>query len=91
MPLLNYTTKVSAEKTATEIMSLLSKKGATQVMMEFGPDGQPVGLKWRVDSAHGQLAFTLPINAQAVFSVLTKQRVLPTSPQGRREQANRTA
>ena len=43
MPLLNYTTKVPAEKTATEIMALLLRKGATQVMMEFGPEGQPVG------------------------------------------------
>ena len=91
MPLLNYTTKVPAEKTATEIMSLLSRKGATQVMMEFGPEGQPVGLKWRVDSAHGTLAFALPVNAEAVFSVLTQQRVLPTNPKGRREQACRTA
>ena len=39
MPLLNYTTKVSAEKTASEVMSLLSRKGATQVMMEFGSTG----------------------------------------------------
>lgn len=53
MPLLNYTTKVAAERTAGEIMSLLSKKGATQVMMEFGPANQPVGLKWRVETSHG--------------------------------------
>ena len=91
MPLLNYTTKVPAEKTATEIMALLSRKGATQVMMEFGPEGQPVGLKWRVVSAHGPLSFALPVNVEAVFSVLTQQRILPTNTQSRREQAGRTA
>ena len=91
MPILNYTTKVSAEKTAQEIMSLLSKKGATYVQMEFGADSQPVGLKWRVDTAHGPLGFALPINSEATFKVLTEQRVLPTNPQARREQAGRTA
>ena len=91
MPLLNYTTKVSAEKTASEIISLLSKKGATQVMMEFGDAGQPVGLKWRVDSPRGALGFALPINPEAVHKVLTAERVLVTNDQARKEQALRTA
>ena len=91
MPLLNYTTKVATERTAGEIMSLLSRKGATQVMMEFGPGNQPVGLKWRVETSHGPLGFALPINAEATFKVLTEQRVLPTNPEGRMEQAHRTA
>ena len=91
MPLLNYTTKAPAENTACEIMSLLSKRGATQVMMEFGPDGQPVGLKWRVDSVHGTLGFAMPINADAVFEVLSRQQVMRANPENRREQATRTA
>ena len=91
MPLLNYTTKVPAEKTAIEIMSLLSKKGATQVMMEFGGQGQPTGLKWRVDSSKGTLGFALPINPEAVYQVLTAERVLISNQQARKEQALRTA
>ena len=89
MPLLNYTTKVPAEKMASEIISLLSKKGATQVMMEFGDAGQPVGLKWRVDSPRGALGFALPINPEAVYKVLTAERVLVTNDQARKEQALR--
>ena len=91
MPLLNYTTKISAEKTASEIISLLSRKGATQVMMEFGATGQPVGLKWRVNSPRGALGFALPINTEAVYKVLTAERILVTNDQARREQALRTA
>ena len=92
MPLLNYTMKVPAEKTASEIMSLLAKKGAVQVMTEFGPTGgQPVGLKWRVESVHGPLGFALPINVDAVYNVLTAQQVLATNPASRRHQAERTA
>ena len=50
-----------------------------------------MGLKWRVNSKHELLAFALPINADAVFNVLTQQRILQTNPQGRTEQVNRTA
>ena len=32
MPLLNYTTKIPAEQTAAEIMSILVKKGATDIL-----------------------------------------------------------
>ena len=91
MPLLNYTTKVPAERTASEIMSLLVKKGAVQIMTEYRPNGQPVGLKWRVESVHGPLGFALPINVDAVFNVLTAQRVLASNAKARREQAERTA
>ena len=91
MPILNYTTKVSAEKTASEIMSMLANQGAKQVMMDFGDDAQPVSLKWRVETPKGPVAFALPIRAEAVFEVLTKQRVLINSPESRMEQAHRTA
>ena len=33
MPLLNYTTKVNAQKTVTEVMGLLVAKGANEVSM----------------------------------------------------------
>ena len=36
MPLLNYTTKIPAEQTAAEIMSILVKKGATDIV-DIGP------------------------------------------------------
>lgn len=89
--LLNYTTKVPPDRTASEIISMLAGKGATQIMMDFGENAQPVGLKWRVETAKGSLAFGLPIRTEAVFDVLTKQRVLPSNPDARRQQAERTA
>ena len=67
------------------------EKGARPRSLEFGPDGQPAGLKWRVDSRHGPLGFALPIKAEAVYTVLTQQKIMPTNSQGRKEQANRTA
>ena len=40
MPLLNYTTKVNAQKTVTEVMDLLVAKGAYQV------DSASERIKW---------------------------------------------
>ena len=34
MPILNYTTKIPAEQTAAEIMSILVKKGATDILTQ---------------------------------------------------------
>ena len=78
VPLLNYTTKIPAEQTAAEIMSVLVKKRAT-------------GLKWRMETANGPMGFSLPINTDAVFEILTRDQVMKTNPAAQMQQANRTA
>ena len=55
MPLLNYTTKIPAEQTAAEIMSILVKKGATDILTHYGPEGMTTGLKWRMETAPGTM------------------------------------
>ena len=45
LPLLNYTTKIPAEQTAAEIMSILVRKGATEILTHYGPGGMATGLK----------------------------------------------
>ena len=91
MPLLNCTTKIPAEQTAAEIMSILVRKGATEILTHYGPAGMATGLKWRMETASGTLAFSLPINTEAVFEILTRDRVMKTNPAARMQQANRTA
>ena len=53
VPLLNYTTKIPAEQTAAEIMSILVKKGATEILTHYGPGGMATGLKWRMETTSG--------------------------------------
>ena len=48
MPLLNYTTKINAQKTVTEVMGLLVAKGADEISIVYDDDRQPAGLKWTV-------------------------------------------
>ena len=91
MPLLNYTTKIPAEQTAAEIMSILVKKGATEILTHYGPGGMATGLKWRMETANGTMGFSLPINTDAVFEILTRDQVMKTNPTARMQQANRTA
>jgi len=91
MPLLNYTTKIAADKTAAEIVSILAKHRATNIMMDYDGAGTITGIKWRVDSEHGPLGFSLPVNVDAVFQVMTKQRVHLTDSDRRRAQSERTA
>ena len=59
MPILNYTTKIPAEQTAAEIMSILVKKGATDILTHYGPGGManwPEMGHGDGDRAHGLLA-----------------------------------
>ena len=91
MPLLNYTTKTPAKQTAAEIMSILVRNGATDILTHYGPAGMGTGLKWRMETASGTIGFSLPINTEAVFEILTRSRVMKTNPAAWMQQANRTA
>ena len=92
MPLLNYTTRVNAQKTVTEVMGLLVAKGVTEVSIVYDNSQQPAGLKWTVQSPRlGRVGFALPRNIDAVFVKLTKQRIMVTAPESRRQQAVRTS
>ena len=62
MPLLNYTTKVNAQKTVTEVMGLLVAKGADEISIVYDDDRQPAGLKWTVQSP-GWAGLLLPCPA----------------------------
>ena len=72
-------------------MSFLIKRGATDILTHYGPGGMATGLKWRMETASETLAFSLPINADAVFEILTRDLVMKTNPAARMQQANRTA
>src|SRR4030095_4409462 len=76
MPLLNYTTSISPEKTVAEIQSKLAKAGAWQILHEYQRGtGELIGLSFRIDTQFGPMAFRLPANIDAVTKILVKQRV----------------
>ena len=75
MPILNYTTTVSAQKTVSEIMALLVEHGARSVLMDYSKDGQIEALSFIISTTHGDLNIRLPIKADAVLQVLEEQGV----------------
>lgn len=74
MPILNYTTKVKASRTVSEVQALLAAAGATAIMVRYEA-GQPVALAFRLATSAGERDFALPCRWREVQEVLRKQRV----------------
>lgn len=91
MPIMNYTTRIPAQKSLGEITTLLAKNSATEIMTTFDADGQPNGLRWRVRTPNGPTAFAMPVNIDAIFQTMTRDRVHVRDADARRVQATNTA
>jgi len=94
MPLLNYSTKIDAEKTASAIVGLLVGKGARAVLMDYDGQGHVVALSFKVDTPHGSLPFTLPVDVEACRKILYRQHLArqgPSRSQTTEEHARRVA
>ena len=76
MPLLNYTTRIPAHKTAAEIQEILAKHGASAVLIEYD-NGQVSALSFKTATPHGDVGFRLPVNSNATLRVLAKQGAPP--------------
>jgi hypothetical protein len=84
MPLLNYTTTVSALRTGGQVQELLAKAGASAITFLYEA-GRIVGLSF---SVNGEM-FTLPVHAQRVYKKLLSQTIAPKYQT--RDQAERVA
>jgi hypothetical protein len=74
MALLNYTTKIDPDKTASEIAKCLSMHGASAVMTEYDPvDGQVTALSFKVKMGDKEMGFRLPSDYKPVLQVLGQQ------------------
>lgn len=90
MALLNYTTKISAAKTAMEIVSHLAKAGARQVLTDYNDRGGIVAISFAYPDAQGELQkYRLPVDVAAVEKVMRSQNI--PRPLKTTEQAERVA
>jgi hypothetical protein len=90
MAILNYTTQISAEKTVTEIQSMLAKAKAQAIMTEYDPEGVLSALSFRIMTGAGVMTFRLPAKVQKIYQVIVRDRRI--APKLRtREQAARVA
>ena len=74
MAILNYTTKVKAEKTAGEIIQVLGRSGARAVMQEY-EDGEVSAVAFQYEMNGQILSFRLPISWQGVLRSLNDSDV----------------
>jgi len=89
MPILRYTTSVSAERTVAEIHKLLAQANATAILSEL-VEGKTSAISFRVQTEFGGLTFRLPVRIAEVHQILLKSKAIPPrlrSP----EQAGRVA
>lgn len=73
MPILNYTTKVAPEKTASEIVAMLGRKGADEVHQQFAA-GRIAGITFVFKVSGEPVRFNLPVNVDGVHAHMKKIR-----------------
>lgn len=74
MAILNYTTKVSAERTISEIQTILVKAGADAIQLEY-LGGKTVGLAFRINTPQGIIYYKLPVNLRGVKASMVRDKV----------------
>lgn len=74
MAILNYTTKIKAEKTASEIQAILGRGGARAVMSEY-ESGEVSAIAFQLEITGQVLSFRLPINTEGVLRALKRDKV----------------
>jgi len=89
MAILNYTTKILSDKTVGEIQSLLGKKGAKSVSIDY-TDFRPSAVLFVLTVGANNIQFRLPCNTAGVLKAMQNDRKIPGSSKNF-DQAERTA
>jgi hypothetical protein len=77
MALLNYTTKISADKTVGEIQKALAKAGANSILSEYNGSGMVTAMSFRMNIKDAQIGFRLPADWKPVLYILQHDRSVP--------------
>jgi hypothetical protein len=75
MPIANYTSEVSAVRSADEIQKMLVRTGARGVVQEYNETGRMVSMSFTIVRSGTTMGFTLPVRSEAVRQVLIRQKV----------------
>ena len=78
MAILNYTTTIDTNKTASEIHNLLVKGKASAIMNEYA-SGLLSSISFRMDTKHGIIHYRLPVNTRGVLLAMQRDKKIPRS------------
>ncbi len=79
MPILNYTTKVSVDRSVAEIMKMLAKFGAQAVMVEHDDTGTITALSFKILVNGNPVGYKLPVVWQEVLHIINEDRRVPSA------------
>lgn len=86
MGILNYTTKVDADKTAMEIAKELSTHGARAVLTEYDPvEGLVTAISFKINIEGNDIGFKLPCDWKPVYEIMVKDKKFPYYDTARKE------
>lgn len=74
MPIKNYTTKIDASTSLSEIQNALASAGASKIMVDY-EKGIPVAVSFVMQLGDTICAYKLPVNFDGVEAVLKKQNI----------------
>lgn len=78
MPLLNYTTSISVDKSIAETQKKLAKSGASKIMSEYDQNGNITALSFELHLENGQpVGFRLPTDWRPVLQILQHDPKVP--------------
>lgn len=76
--ILNYTTKIDADKTAAEISRLLSMNGAQAVLTEYDEkEGTVRAISFKISLNGQSMGFRLPCSWEPIYAILSKDKKFP--------------
>ncbi len=90
MPILNYTTSISTDKTIGEIQAALAEAGAQAVLVEYDDERIVSSVSFRFDHNGTLISFRLPAQIDPIFVILQNDSGVPRKLKSR-EQAARVA
>lgn len=70
---MNYSTKISVEKTISEIETMLSQSGAKKILKDYDDEGNITSISFVINTEKGNLPFKLPMNLEGVMQVINEQ------------------
>lgn len=77
MAILNYTTSISTEKTASEIQKKLAAAKAQAVLCEYNDETVMCAMSFRITTPYGMVFFRLPANTDGVYKALLNDSTVP--------------
>lgn len=77
MPILNYTSKIDAYKTLSEIQKILSDHGATKCIIDNDFMGNPVAITFHLQWLNQTMAYMLPCNFEGVLRAMKRNKKVP--------------